>query len=115
MLMKRAVVLSVVFLYAVTAVAADVALVSFEEGELKLNVTGSGAVTLTAQIDYKYISNKTGAESLARSTSAPVKMNLEAGGTPVTIDFQSPDGAIAEAEVVVFINGNEKFRETIYY
>ncbi len=95
--------------------AAEVSIVSYEDGELSLALAGAGTVTVTAQVDFKYISAKTGSESLARAVSEPVKVKLTAEGTPVTLLFPPPEGALVEVEAVVFVNGVEKARETFYY
>jgi hypothetical protein len=97
------------------AFAAAATIVSYVDGDLNFSLTGTGTVTVTAQIDFKYISNKTGAESLARATSEPLKVKLTGEETPATIQFLPPDGSIVEAEVVIFVDGDEKARQTFYY
>jgi hypothetical protein len=102
-------------LLAAGASALEAAITSYEEGALDFSLAGSGTVSVNAQIDFKYISDKTGSESLARATSDPVKVNLTAEGTPVTIEVVPPDGTVTEVEVVLFVNGEEKARQTFYY
>jgi len=98
-----------------SAAAVSAAIVSYDAGELNFVVDGAGTVTVVAQIDFKYISDVTGAEALARAVSEPLKVQLAGGETKGTINFTPPAGTLLEAEVVLFVNGAEKARQTFYY
>lgn len=98
-----------------TAGAVEAAIVSYVDGDLNFSLTGTGAVTVTAQVDFKYISALTGVESLARATSDPLKIKLTGEETSGTIQFVPPDGSVTEVEAVIFVNGDEKAREVFYY
>ncbi|MGD8718462.1 MAG: hypothetical protein PVH29_06515 [Candidatus Zixiibacteriota bacterium] len=114
--MKKLIITTAVMLGAASlGHAAEAAIVSFDEGELTISLGGSGTVSVVAQVDFKYVSNKTGSESLARATSQPLTVDLSGEETPVKITFVPPDGALLEVEIVVFIGGDEKARETLYY
>jgi hypothetical protein len=108
-------VLAAVSFTAGAAGAVEAAIVSYVDGDLNFSLTGTGTVTITAQVDFKYISALTGVESLARATSEPLKVKLAGEETPVTIQFIPPDGSITEVEAVIFVNGDEKAREVFYY
>jgi hypothetical protein len=95
--------------------AVEVAAIIYDEGELNFSLVGTGTVTVTAQADYKYISAKTGEDSLARATSEPMKVKLAGEETPVKILFIPPEGAVTEVEIVVFVDGEEATRQTFYY
>jgi hypothetical protein len=96
------------------AAAVEAAIVSYVDGDLNFSLTGTGTVTVTAQVDFKYISAITGIESLARATSEPLKIKLTGEETPGMIQFVPPDGAIVEVEAVIFIDGDEKARQVYY-
>ncbi|UCH79230.1 MAG: hypothetical protein JSU81_04585 [Candidatus Coatesbacteria bacterium] len=100
---------------AAAAHAVDVAIVSFADGKLELTLEGRGAVTVSAQVDFKYISAKTDAESWARAVSEPLKVKLTGEAQPVTFEFLPPEGALVQVDVVVTVNGEEKVRESLYY
>lgn len=95
--------------------AVEATIVSYVDGDLNFSLTGTGTVTVTAQVDFKYISALTGAESLARATSEPLKIKLTGEETPGTIQFVPPDGSITEVEAVIFVNGDEKARDIFNY
>ncbi len=97
------------------ALAVEATIISFAEGELNFSLKGTGTVTVVGQVDFKYISDKTGAESLARATSEPMKVKLTGEDTPATILVVPPEGSVVEVEVVLFVNGDEKARQTFYY
>jgi len=97
------------------AVAVEATIVSYQDGDLNFALTGAGAVTVTAQIDFKYISAKTGVESLARATSGAMEITLTGEETPGTIQFVPPDGSLVEVEAVIFVDGEEAAREVFYY
>ena len=114
--MKQAICVAAAALLTVGAAGAvEAAIVSYVDGDLSFSLTGTGTVTVTAQVDFKYISALTGAESLARATSEPLKIKLTGEETPGTIQFVPPDGSVTEVEAVVFVNGDEKAREVFYY
>lgn len=102
-------------LVAAAAFSLQATIVSYEEGELNFSLAGSGTVTVVAQVDFKYVSAKTGAESLARAKSEPLKIKLTGEETPATIQVLPPDGSIVEVEVVLFVNDEEAARQTFYY
>jgi hypothetical protein len=112
---KKLFIFGVVCSAATTAFAVEAAIVSYEGGELNFSLTGSGTVTVTGQVDFKYISAKTGNESLARATSEPMKIKLTGDETPAAIQVIPPDGSVVEVEVILFVNGDEKARQTFYY
>lgn len=105
----------VICLAAGAAFAVEATIVSYEGGELSFSLKGSGTVTVTGQVDFKYISAKTGTESLARAKLEPMKIKLAGEETPATILVIPPDGLIVEVEVVLFVNDKEIARETFYY
>lgn len=114
--MKYAFCVLVASLLTVSAAGAvEVAIISYEDGDLNFSLAGAGTVTVTAQVDFKYISAKTGVESLARATSEALKVKLTGEEAPATIQFVPPDGSLVEVEAVVFVNGDEKAREVFYY
>jgi hypothetical protein len=114
--MKYAVCALAALLAAVGAASAvEAAIVSYVDGDLNFSLTGTGTVTVTAQVDFKYISALTGVESLARATSDPLKIRLTGEETPGTIQFIPPDGAITEVEAVIFVDGDEKARQVYYF
>ena len=100
---------------AAAAAAVEATIISFEDGELNFSLKGTGTVAVTGQFDFKYISAKTGAESLARATSEPVKVKLTGEETPATIVVILPEGSVSEVEIILFVNGEEKTRQTFYY
>jgi len=100
---------------AASASAVEATIVSYEEGELNFSLKGGGTVTVTGQVDFKYISAKTGTESLARATSEPIAVKLTGEETPATILVVPPDGSVTEVEIILFVNGEEKARQTFYY
>ena len=108
-------VLTASLLAANAAVAVEATIISYEDGDLNFSLTGAGAVTVTAQVDFKYISAKTGFESLARATSESIKIKLTGEEAPGTIQFVPPDGALVEVEAVIFVDGDEKARRVFYY
>ncbi|MEE9458096.1 MAG: hypothetical protein V3W11_13205 [bacterium] len=112
---NKLLIVGVTCLAAGAAFAVEATIISYEGGELSFSLNGSGTVTVTSQVDFKYISVKTGAESLARATSEPMKIKLAGEETPATIMFIPPDGSIVEVEVVIFVNDKEITRETFYY
>jgi len=112
---KKLFAFGVVCSVAAAAFAVEATIVSYEDGELNFSLKGSGTVTVTGQVDFKYISDKTGAEALARATSEPMKIKLAGDETPATIQVIPPDGSIVEVEVVLFVNDEEKTRQTFYY
>jgi hypothetical protein len=95
--------------------AVEVTAIIYDEGELNFSLRGAGTVTVNAQADYKYISAKTGEDSLARATSEPMKVKLTGEETPVKILFVPPEGAVTEVEIIVFVDGEEATRQTFYY
>jgi hypothetical protein len=113
----RTILLSMALALSVAAAAAAVeaTIISFEDGELNYSLKGTGTVTVTGQVDFKYISAKTGAESLARATSEPVKVKLTGEETPATIVVIPPEGSVSEVEIILFVDGEEKTRQTFYY
>jgi len=102
-------------LTAASALAAEAVIVSYAEGTLNFVVKGTGTVTVTAVADYKYISETTGDEALARSESPPLKVKLTGVDAPGTIAFAPPAGTLEEVEIVLFVNGDEKARQTFYF
>lgn len=100
---------------AAAASAVEVTVASFVDGKLEVSLQGSGSVAVSAQVDFKYISAKTEAESWARAVSEPVKVKLTGEVQPVTFEFLPPEGVLVEVEIVVFVNGEEKAREKYYY
>lgn len=94
------------------AFAVEVAVESYNAGELKIVVKGTGTATLTARADYTYLSAKTGVEGIARAESQSLKVPLTAEGVPVTINFVEPEGSVTTVEITVFVNGKEMVRET---
>ncbi len=112
---KNLLTVGIVCLTAGAAFAVEATIVSFEGGELSFTLKGSGTVTVTGQVDFKYISAKTGAEALARAKSEPMKIKLTGEETPATILVIPPDGSLVEVEVVLFVNEKEVARETFYY
>ena len=102
-------------LVAGAAFAVEATIISYEDGELSFSLTGTGTITVNAQIDFKYISAKTGNESLARATSEQMKVKLTGEETPATIQVMPPDGSVVEVEIVLFVNGEEKTRQMFYY
>jgi hypothetical protein len=107
--------LAAVLMTAGAASAVEAAIVSYVDGDLNFSLTGTGTVTVTAQVDFKYISALTGVESLARATSDSLKIKLTGEETPGTIQFIPPDGSITEVEAVIFVNGDEKARQVYYF
>jgi len=97
------------------AAAVEAAIVSYVDGDLNFSLSGAGNVTVTAQVDFKYVSAITGVESLARATSEPLKIKLTGEETPGTIQFVPPDGSVVEVEAVIFVNGDEKARQVYYF
>ncbi len=97
------------------AYAVEATIVAYDDGELNFALKGSGTVSVNAQVDFKYISAKTGAEALARAKSEPMKIKLTGEETPATIKFIPPDGALVEVEIILFVDGEEKARQTYYY
>jgi hypothetical protein len=97
------------------AAALEVAGLTYADGKLDFTLRGSGTVTVSAQADFKYLSNKTNEEALARAVSAPLRVKLGGQPTPVTVTFVPPGGVVSEVEVVVFVNGLEKARQTFYF
>jgi hypothetical protein len=102
-------------LAASAAYAVEATIISYAEGELNFSLKGSGTVSVNAQVDFKYISDKTGEEALARATSDPMKIKLTGEETPGKIEIIPPEGALIEVEVILFVNGEEKARQTYYY
>ncbi len=98
-----------------TAYAVEATIVSYAEGELDFSLKGSGTVSVNAQVDFKYVSDKTGAEALARATSDPMSIKLTGGETAGKIEIIPPEGALIEVEVILFVDGEEKARQTYYY
>ncbi len=98
-------------LSAAAAYGAEVSDLAYGDGKLTFLVKGDGAVALVAQIDFTYISEKTGVESLARATSATLKADLTGTPVPVTIAMTPPAGVLSKAEVVIFADGDEVARE----
>jgi hypothetical protein len=97
------------------AYAVEATIVAYDDGELSFALKGSGTVSVNAQVDFKYISAKTGAEALARAKSEPMKIKLTGEETPATIKVIPPDGALVEVEIILFVDGEEKARQTYYY
>ncbi len=109
-------VVSVAALAVVTAAgAAEVAIISYDGGQLDFTVKGSGTVSVVAQADYKYYSDALAGEAWARATSAPLKVKLTGAKAPVTIKFIPPTGQVLEVEIIVFVDGEEKARQTFAY
>jgi hypothetical protein len=100
---------------ATAASAVEITIVSFADGKLELMLEGRGSVAVSAQVDFKYVSAKTSAESWARAASEPVKVKLTGEAQPVTFEFLPPEGALVQVDVVVTVNGEEKARESLYY
>ena len=100
---------------AVFAAGAEVENLAYVDGEVTFDVSGSGAVSLVAQADFKYTSAKTGEEALARATSEVYRATLSATSLPVNIKFAPPAGTIEEVEVVVFVNGKETARQVFSF
>jgi hypothetical protein len=112
---NKLLIVGVICLAAGAAFAVEATIVSYEDGELSFSLEGSGTVTVTGQVDFKYISEKTGTESLARAKSEPMKIKLAGEEIPATILVIPPDGSIVEVEVVLFVNDKEIARETFYF
>jgi hypothetical protein len=112
---SRLVTVGVACLTAGAAFAVEATIVSFEDGDLNFSLKGNGTVSVYAQVDFKYISAKTETESLARATSEPMAVKLTGEETPATIKVVPPDGALVEVEVILFVDGEEKARQTYYY
>jgi len=108
----RDVLLAGALLVATFVAAAEVEIANYGDGALEFTVKGSGTATVMAQADFKYISDKTGVDGLARATSNPFKVKLTETPIPVNITFDPPDGSVTEVEIVVFVNGEEKARRT---
>lgn len=112
---KKLFTVGVACLAAGAAFAVEATIVSYEGGELNFTLKGSGTVTVMGQVDFKYVSDKTGAEALARAKSEPMKIKLTGEETPATILVIPPGGSIVEVEVVLFVNDKEIARQTLYY
>ncbi|NIT36924.1 MAG: hypothetical protein GTN49_10570 [candidate division Zixibacteria bacterium] len=95
--------------------AVEVTALIYDEGELNFSLRGTGTVAVNAQADYKYISAKTGEDSLARATSEPMEVELAGEETPVKILFLPPEGSVTEVEIIIFVDGEEMMRQTFYY
>jgi len=115
MVRLKALIVAVALAGPALAGALEVAGFTYADGKLDFTLQGSGTVTVTAQADFKYLSNKTNEEALARAVSAPLRVKLGGQPTPVTVAFVPPDGAVSEVEVVVFVNGREEARQTFYF
>ena len=104
-----------VLIIAAAAWAAEAAVVAYDAGRLDFTVKGSGTATVVAQADYKYYSEATGAEALARAVTPPMKIKLTGGETPVTVNFTPPGGQVYEVEILITVDGEEKARETFNF
>jgi hypothetical protein len=112
---SRLIAIGIVCLAVSAAYAVEANIVSYAEGELNFSLKGSGTVSVNAQVDFKYISDRTGEEALARAKSDPMKIKLTGEETPGKIEVIPPEGALIEVEVILFVDGEEKARQTYYY